>query len=344
LLSGCARAQIRQLTARPTLAQTETPAPLNKPTTVPIRVLFDDDGSPDGTTALLYLLSHPQVEVLSVSISYGEAHPEVYIQHMGRMLEELGITSIPLGTGQDAPLAGSNAFPEWIRQSSNDFWGLPQPNADTAYPTQDAAELMASVINASTEPVTVFVSGPSTNLAQALRLDPGIRSNIARVYIMGGAVHVPGNINDLIQDTDNEVAEWNVYADPQAAREVFEAGLELSIVPLDATNLVAATREDAGMWRTGGATADFAADIYDMLLDSWGTDNVPVWDVMTAAIAVEPTLCGFEPLHLAVTTGEGPTSGQTVSAPGEQPNSLVCLRPDVPGIKHRLNEVFASQR
>ena len=55
-----------------------------------IEVAFDDDGSPDGTTALLYLLNHPSVRLRSVSISYGEAHPETYIQHVGRLVAAFG--------------------------------------------------------------------------------------------------------------------------------------------------------------------------------------------------------------------------------------------------------------
>ena len=73
----------------------QVPTPLPEGAKLP--VIFDDDGSLDGTAALLYLLRHPQVSVDSISMSYGEAHPQTYIQHIGRILEALGITTIPLG-------------------------------------------------------------------------------------------------------------------------------------------------------------------------------------------------------------------------------------------------------
>jgi len=308
----------------------------------PIQVVFDDDGSPDGTTALFYLLSHPQVTVLGVGISYGEAHPEEYIQHIARKLDELGIQGIGFGAGRDSPLSGSNEFPEWMRQAAGEFWGHPIPNADKTYPVEDAAELMVSIANQASQPVTLFVSGPSTNLAQALRLDPSIRDKIAAVYIMGGAVHVRGNIDDLLPDADNSVAEWNIYADPQAAKEVFESGLEIYLIPLDATNQVSASREDTAVWRQGGASAKFAADIYEALFDSWDSKEAPVWDLMTAAIMVRPELCAFEPLHLEVTTTGGDTSGQTVLVPNEEPNAYVCLEPEVDLIKQSLKDVFST--
>lgn len=328
-----------------TAAGQETVTPATRPSPiVTTPVIFDDDGSPDGTAALFYLLGHPDVSVKAIGISYGEAHPAVYIQHIGRKLDELGIRDIPLGAGQDAPLAGTNEFPEALREGSGNFWGLPLPNADRTYPSQDASQLMVAVIKQSPQPVTVFVSGPCSNLAQALRLDAGIGDNIAAVYIMGGAVYAPGNIADLLPNPDNFVSEWNIYADAQAAREVFESGLDIYLVPLDATNQVMIGREDTGQWHQGGGTADFAAEIYDMLLNSWGAENAAIWDLMTAAIMVKPDLCGFQPLHLEVLTDEGPTSGQTVVVADGQPNVHVCLQPDVSGIKQTLIDVFSSSR
>ena len=326
---------------------TEAPVRLEAPTGAQgreIQVVFDDDGSPDGTTALFYLLSHSQVTVLGVGISYGEAHPEEYIQHIARKLDELGIHGIAFGAGQDSPLAGNNEFPEWMRQAAGEFWGHPIPNAGKTYPAEDAAELIVSIASRSSQPVTLFVSGPSTNLAQALRLDPSIRDKIAAVYVMGGAVHVRGNIDDLLPDTDNNVAEWNIYADPQAAKEVFESGLEIYLVPLDATNQVSVGREDTGVWRQGGASAKFAADIYEALFDAWDAEEAPVWDLMTAAIMVRPDLCAFEPLHLEVTTTEGDSSGQTVLVANEEPNAHVCLEPDVDLIRQSLRDDFSTGR
>ncbi len=304
--------------------------------------IYDDDGSPDGTTALLYLLSEPAVELKAVSISYGEAHPATYIQHIGRILDEFGIHDIPLGAGQDAPLAGHNEFPEWIREASDGFWGIPIPNRNKNYPVQDAAELMVSVINQSPEPVTIFISGPCTNLAKALRLDQDIRNNIAAVYIMGGAVNVPGNVHDFYPEDKNTVAEWNIYSDPQAAREVFESGLRIFLVPLDATNQVAVNRQDTRQWRNGGQIADLAADFYDMLLAN--NQSMAIWDVMTSVIMVQPGLCGFQPIHLEVITSDGTTSGQTMTGDDSKPVINVCLYPDSEAIKQRLIDSFSQSK
>lgn len=308
-----------------------------------IAVIFDDDGSPDGTTALLYLLSEPRAKVMAVSVSYGEAHPQVYIHHLGWMLERYGYEDLPLGAGQDAPLAGTNNFPDPVREASNGFWGFGQAKAERTYPVQDSAELIVKTIMQSDEPVTLLVSGALTNLAQALRMEAGIKENIAAVFIMGGAVHVPGNLNGLLPDTDNTVAEWNIYADPLAASEVFASELNLYLVPLDATNQVNLTRKDTRMWRKGGSIPDFAAEIYESLMGAWDVDTIEMWDLMTAEIMMNPEQCIFKPLRLEVVTAEGNTQGQTRVVEGDA-NVDVCLEPDSDAIKQNLVEVFSSRK
>ena len=329
-----------------TFIATSTPTATVEPTLPPNETLliFDDDGSRDGMAALLYLLIDPEISMQAINISYGEAHPEFYIQHVGRVFDELGITGIPLGAGQDAPLAGGTPFPGWLRQLSDNFWDYPLPNAGKTYPFQDAPELIVSVINQASEPVTIFLSGTFTNLAQALLLDAGIVDNISAVYIMGGAVSVPGNITNLIPDSGNRVAEWNFLADPQAAKDVFESGLELYMVPLDATNKVILRREDIFSWSRGGEKARMVADLYNIMFDKYGFESVEIFDLTAAVLMFRPDLCNFESLHLDVITAEGDASGQTLMVPGEEPNVHVCLEPNATLIKQALNERFSSDQ
>lgn len=304
-------------------------------------LLYDDDGSRDGTAALLYLLSHPDISIQAIAVSYGEAHPELYIQHIGCVLDMLGIRDIPLGAGQDSPLAGGTPFPDWLRQLSDNFWDYPLPHADKTYPFQSAPELMVSIINQAPEPVTIFVSGPFTNLAQALRLDPAIKGNISAVYFMGGAVNVPGNITGLIRDSKNLVADWNMIADPQAAKEVFESGLELFMVPLDATHKVLLSQEDILPWRQGDDKANMIVDLYDIMFNTWGFKTAEIFDLTAAVIMLQSESCDFQPLYLDVITDNGPTQGQTKVVPNTEPNIHVCLEPDVDLVKQDLYETFS---
>jgi inosine-uridine nucleoside N-ribohydrolase len=304
-------------------------------------LIYDDDGSRDGMAALLYFLSYPNISIQAINISYGEAHPELYIQHVGRVLDHLGISDIPLGAGQDMPMAGGTPFPDWLRQLSDNFWDYPLPSTDKTYLFQNAPELMGSMINRAFEPVTIFLSGPFTSLAQALQLDSAIKGNISAVYFMGGAVYVPGNITGLVPDSNYRVAEWNIIADPQAAKEVFESGLELYMVPLDATNKVILSQEQILTWHQGDDKANMVADLYDIMFNNYGFKTTEIFDLTAAVIMVQPESCVFQPLHLDVITDDGPTLGQTIVVPNTEPNIHACLEPNADQVKKNLNETFS---
>jgi purine nucleosidase/pyrimidine-specific ribonucleoside hydrolase len=309
-----------------------------------IPMFVDDDGSPDGTSALLYLLTQPSVDLKAAGITYGEAHPAAYIQHIGRMLDSFGFPDIPLGVGIDGPLSGTNSFPEWLRQNADNFWGWPIPNQNKTYPVRDDADLIVSVVKQSPVPVALFFSGPFTNLALALRKAPEIRGNIAALYMMGGAVYVPGDVHDFYPDSPNTYADWNPYSDPQAAKEVFDSGLKMYLIPLDATNQVKISKEDTSQWRTGGRISNFVAYIYDSLIDSTGKQDFYIWDMMASEIMLYPDLCDFQPLHLEVVTGEGDHSGQTAVVLTGKPNINVCLKPNAALIKQMFIATYSSSR
>jgi inosine-uridine nucleoside N-ribohydrolase len=315
-------------------ASDETPLPLPTPSAQgPIPIIVDDDGSPDGMIALLYFLRNPLFEVKAVTISCGEAHPETFAGHLVRLLAGLGRSDIPVGAGRAAPLEGNNAFPDPWREASDDFWGVDYPQAPASLEPVPAGELMVETIRNSAQPVVVFVSGTHTNLAEALRLDPGIVETIRDVYVMGGGLYVPGNIKSDWPEIDNAVAEWNIWVDPVAADEVLASGLKIHLAPLDATDQVLWTDADARAWASSGSPeGGLASDLLQMSLESWSSTGVYVWDLVAAVQATEPALCPMTPLALDVLVAPGPDQGQTVIADGT-PNATACLQPDAQGMR-----------
>jgi inosine-uridine nucleoside N-ribohydrolase len=299
----------------------------------PIQIIVDDDGSPDGTLALLYFLRNPLFEVKAVTISCGEAHPEKFAPHVKQLLAVLGRAEIPVGAGRATPLEGNNAFPDPWRQASDDFWGIKLPEATVSLEPVPAAELIVDTLNASTQPVLVFVSGNQTNLAEALRLDPGIVEHIREVHIMGGSIHVPGNIKSDWPAIDNSVAEWNIWVDPVAADEVFASGLTLHLSPLDATNQVVWTQQDVRTWAASGTPEGaLAGELLQWMLNTWSRKGVMAWDLVAAVNATDPALCPQVPLAVDILVTPGPNQGRTVIT-DQTPNVFVCLDPDPDQIK-----------
>jgi purine nucleosidase/pyrimidine-specific ribonucleoside hydrolase len=234
-----------------------------------------------------------------------------------------------------------NAFPDPWRQLSDSFWGISLPPASAPAEAAPAARLIVETIYRSPQPVIVFASGNLTNLAEALRLEPGIKANIREVHIMGGSIHRPGNIHSDWPDIENETAEWNIWVDPAAAQEVFYSGLPLHIIPLDATDQVLWTETDAQAWASGASESGLAVDLLQWMLRSWPAEGIHTWDLTAAISASDPEFCPESPLALDVIVAPGPEQGRTVVT-GGAPNAAVCLQPDAGSIRARAASVFGK--
>jgi len=318
-------------------------------------LIVDDDGSQDGMTALAYMLQNPKFDIQAITLAQGIAHPESFVNNLERMLGRLGVIGIPVGVGRSDPLQGNNVYPDFIREGANTFWSPFVTLPDTAPPvvTRPAAELIVEKVKQSSEPVAILATGSLTNIAEALRLDPTIINNISVLEILGGAVFVPGNLGVLPNPpySTNKVAEFNIWVDPVAAQEVFNAaqlGLKIRLTPLDATNQIQFSREDQQAWKaTGTPESLIASEFLDFALTVIASDNDPnpVWDLVAAINLSEPSFCNEVPLHINIITDTPPgeTQGQTVAVDGRPPNANVCLNPSFDNLSFSTREVFSAE-
>jgi inosine-uridine nucleoside N-ribohydrolase len=100
-------------------------------------------------------------------------------------------------------------------------------------------------------------------------------------------------------------------------------------------------QEDYLPWRQGDEKARLIVDLYDLMIKSWGIEEAEIFDLTAAVLMVQSDLCDFEPLHLEVTTEDGPALGQTRVVPDTPPNLRACLEPDAEQIKQHLVEIFS---
>ena len=159
--------------------------------------------------------------------------------------------------------------------------------------------------------LTLIALGPLTNVALALRTNAVALSHVSRVVVMGGAIDVAGNV------TPN--AEFNVYVDPEAAREVFASGLPIDLVPLDATRQAILPRAEleAALARTPGPLASRIAAFTErgFRVDTdRGSRGMVCHDPLAVGLAIDPSMATWEPVRVEI--GEG---GQTRRA-GGSPN------------------------
>ena len=162
----------------------------------------------------------------------------------------------------------------------------------------------------------ILATGPLTNIADALKLDPGIAKNIERIYVMGGAVRVKGNVE---QKGHDGTAEWNFFNEPRAAAAVIHSGIPITLVPLDATNNVPVTRGFVDRLRAQpSAASQLAAQSLD-LVEKWVSGaGYYFWDPLTAAVLLDRTVVRTETLKVRVVS-TGPSQGRVVEDPDGVP-------------------------
>jgi purine nucleosidase len=144
---------------------------------------------------------------------------------------------------------GINRFPMGWRDASHLLPRLPifETTTNEHSPCTTAPELLVQFLtrdsadNAAPQ-YDIVCTGPLTNLALALDLNPAIARRIARVWVMGGAVHVAGNVDARLVENQampwrhDGSAEWNIFNNPVAAKRVFSAKIPITLVSLDITN------------------------------------------------------------------------------------------------------------
>ena len=295
-------------------APVSTPIPRVAPTASPnpFPIIIDTDMAVDDWMAILYLLNRTDVAVQAITVTgAGEAHCGPGVENALRLVHLAGKSNIPVACGRETPLEGDHTFPEEWRTHVDSFAGQDPPAAENPNTSQDAVALLQSILTASTEPVTILTLGPITNIASLLRTDPEISGRVEMVYVMGGAVNVPGNLDFFIDG--NEAAEWNIYVDPMAAQEMLASGIPVTLIPLDATNQVPLTLDFYDRLEVDHPEAE-AAFVYDVLTSSMGmiqSDSYYFWDPLAAGILADESIATIKEMEICIDTTEGPTSGAT---------------------------------
>ena len=292
----------------------------------PIPVILDVDPGHDDAVALMLACGAPELEVLAVTTVAGNAPLEKTTRNALRILSLIGRTDVPVAAGASSPLQRSLHTAEDIHGESG-LGGPEIPEAAFEPDGRGATELIADILRGTPEPVTLIPVGPLTNVASFLREHPELRDRIARISLMGGSIGL-GNTTPA--------AEFNVYVDPEAAREVFESGLPITMSGLDVTHQAGVGPEERerlrSLGRIGGVVAElmeFFAATYERI---YGFDAPPLHDPVAVAAVLEPELLKTRPMRVDVECEGELTRGETVcdfyGVTGRPPNARVGVELD----------------
>jgi len=279
-------------------------------------VIIDHDGDVDDLIAISLLLRSPGVRVRGVAICPGNSYLEPATRATQLFLERLGARGIPVAQGHSE---GTNPFPAQWRRDAARVLRVPQLASVSAKSSPvvsaDASHFLARTLSSGGE-YTILETGPLTNVADALRLDPSIKKHIGRIFVMGGAVRVGGNVEQKGYDGS---AEWNFFNQPLAASEVIRSGIPITLVALDATNRTPLTRAFLDRLASQpSAASQLAAQSWRLVVDLMGNEQYYFWDTLTAATLLDPGVVKTERLKILVIT-TGASQGRTVEDPGGTP-------------------------
>lgn len=301
----------------------------------PTPVVIDSDMISDDWMATLYVLNDPNFEVEAITV-VGTGFAADCEAGNRAALGLLALTEygdVPVSCGAEKPLVGDNAPPaEWrTTLEMVEALGLPAGGEPAA---GDAVALFTSTIQNSPEPVTVLALGPLTNIGAALEATPALADNIAMIYVMGGAVDVPGSgVSE-----QNTTAEWNIYSDPYAARLVFESGAPITLVPLDATNEAPVTPEFVAQLEAEQATpeAEFVAKLLANNAESIESGSYYFWDPLAAVVMSDPGLVTLTPRDVTVSDIPGAADDGRTKPVANGPEILVATAPDAAAVEAAL--------
>ena len=298
-----------------------------EPMAARIPVILDCDPGHDDALAITLALARPELDVLAITTVAGNAPLEATTRNALRVLTLLERTDVPVAAGAGRPLLRPLYVAANVHGASGlDGADLPEPVV--AARPEHAIELIRRLIGASNVPVTLIPTGPLTNIALLVRTYPGLLARVDRICLMGGAI---GEGNTTAS------AEFNIWADPEAAAIVFGAGRPVTMIGLDVTHQAIVTSADAQRMaalgtRTGRVFADLLEFFGRFHRERYGWDGSPIHDAVAVAHVAVPGLVETEACRVDVETDGELTRGRTVvdrrRISGDPPNAEVGLAID----------------
>ncbi|HUX13893.1 MAG TPA: nucleoside hydrolase [Spirochaetia bacterium] len=288
-------------------------------------IIIDTDPGLDDAIAILLALAYPEAcTVKAITTVAGNQTIEKVTRNALKILNFAGVR-VPVAAGAPKPLARELLVESRIHGETG-LNGSNLPDPDFTAENRSAEELLLEVLHAGEDPITLVPIGPATNIALLFRNHPDVKQRIGLISLMGGSLSA-GNIT--------MAAEFNVYTDPEAAKEVFASGIPIVMSGLDVTHKAYITTAEIDELRARGPASLLVANLvsfYGVHYEKAGMPGAALHDPCSIAYLIRPDLFSHEDLFVDVETKGDLTRGMTVAdrrpASRNRPNVRVLVDVD----------------
>ncbi|WP_158818724.1 nucleoside hydrolase [Methylocapsa sp. S129] len=313
------------------------------------KLILDCDTGTDDAVAIMLAALHPDLELLGVATVNGNVEVARCTNNSLRTLDWIGRGDIPVYEGLAKPIVRSDfPVPRALKRDAKVHLAtLPFPEARSIKQPLSAPEYLVHTFAKSPGEIVLVAVGPLSNLAAATALDPAFAGNVSELIIMGGAID-KSNITPS--------AEFNIWADPEAAAVVMEAAFpKITLVPLDATHQALISLDQCAQLRALGTNAgEAAAQLVEFRIGGYEANQptgvpqtAPVHDAVCIAALVDPQVIDTKFLNVVIETRGEYTMGRTVvdheKRTTRAPNCHVALNADRARFFDMLMTTFAKR-
>jgi purine nucleosidase len=268
------------------------------------RVLIDTDPGVDDAVAILLALASSQIDVVGITAVAGNVPLDQTALNARRIVSIAGRHDVPVAAGCAEPLSEAVAE-ESVVHGRDGLGDLTWDEPDVALDPRHGVELSADLIHEG--PLSIVAIGPLTNLAVLLQRYPGIDKGVEHLVIMGGA-SFQGNVTPA--------AEFNIWADPEAARQVFAAEWRITLMPLDLTHQAFLNDADLDYFTSLGTNVGRRVarmlEPYAQFHERWyGNRDVIMHDAMAVYEILDATAISKQGVRVTVETGGEHSRGAT---------------------------------
>ncbi len=306
-------------------------------------IIIDTDPGIDDAVAILLVLASPEFDLRGLTVVSGNVPLEDTLRNTLQVCELAGRPDVPVFAGCDRPLLRQPVRGLFSGREGLGGVVLPPPRL-APQPIHAVDFLVKSLLEAGRagEKITVCALGPLTNVALALAHSPGIAAGFERIVLMGGGFKELGN--------RSIAAEFNILVDPHAASMVYEAGIPITMLPLDLTHQALATPQRVEKIRAiDNPVAQVVADILTIWdrkdIDRFGELGGPLHDPLVFDYLLAPHRYSGRKARVWIEHTSELTMGQTVAdwwgKTGEKPNAEVLTKVDAQGFFDLLGERLA---